>query len=116
SRHGVQTKEIQASHAQVSAFDRPVVQARNPESAAVTDTLGNDLPGITKIVAVFPNDFRHIAEMLRLALANSEGNESPGARFAILLNLMGRHVEMNVTNHSRPNKQTFRRKIRETLA
>src|SRR4051812_45730431 len=73
-RHCIEPEQIQAGHAQMDSLDRPVVKAGNAESAAIADSLAENFPGVREIVAISPDDLRHVAKMLRLGLAKAERN------------------------------------------
>jgi hypothetical protein len=73
-RHGVQPKQIQAGHAQVGAFDGPVVKPRDPQRAPIAHALAQYLPGIAEIVAVLPDDAEHVTKVLGFGPAQPEGN------------------------------------------
>ena len=47
------------------------------ESATITDPLGEELPGVWKVAAINPGGGQHLAEVMRLLLANAIGRE-PG--------------------------------------
>ena len=64
------------------AFDRPVVEAGDAESAAVTHTAIDDLPRVGEIVFVVPDHLEHIAEVFRLRVADAKGRQA-GETFAV---------------------------------
>ena len=55
-RHRVQPKQIQPRHAEVHAFDGPIVEARDAQRAAVAHAPAQDFPGVGEIVAILPDD------------------------------------------------------------
>ena len=70
-------KQIQPRHAKMHAVDRPVVKPRDAQRAPVAHAFGDDFPGVSQIIAILPNDFEHVAKMLRLGLAESKRNGRP---------------------------------------
>src|SRR5438876_3986090 len=68
------------------SLDRPIVEARHTERTAIADPLAQNLPGVRQMVAVRPGHFGHIAEMVRLGLAQTEGDRSLKLAPPILLN------------------------------
>ena len=91
-RHGVEPQQVQPRHAQVDAVDRPVVQARDAERAAVAHAAAQHLPGVAEVVAVLPRDARHVAKVVRFRLAEAERN---GARQALFPGLLSMRCDMN---------------------
>ena len=88
-RHGIQPEQIKARHAEMGAFDGPIVKTGDAEGAAVADTAAEDFPGVGKVVAILPDDGGHVAEVARLAVEQTEGDKLPEACGAIFLDLMG---------------------------
>ncbi len=58
--------------ARCTPLNRPIVQARYAERAAIAHALGDHLVGVRQIVAVLPDDPEHVAKMLRLRLPDDE--------------------------------------------
>jgi hypothetical protein len=70
--HGVEPQEIETDEAEVRALDRPVLQPRGAQRAAVADALAEDLPGVGRVLPVVPGDLQHLQVVVRLALAEPE--------------------------------------------
>ena len=88
-RHGIQPKQVQTRHAEVRAFDGPIVKTGDAECAAVAHAAAEDFPGVGKIVAILPDDGGHVAEVAWLAVEQTERDKLAEARGAIFLELMG---------------------------
>ncbi len=71
--HRVQAQELEAHHAEVSAFDRPVREAGGAERAAVADAPRQDPPGEGELRSVLPGHPRHLAEVPGFRFAEAEG-------------------------------------------
>jgi hypothetical protein len=69
----------------IGTFD-PVLS--DAERAAITNALAQDLPGISEIIAIFPDYPGHVAEVLRLGLTQPEGNCGFEFALPIFLNTM----------------------------
>jgi hypothetical protein len=64
----------------MNAFDGPVVKARDAERAAVANAARENFVGVTKVVAILPNDLEHVAKVARLAGGDAERDEAFGNR------------------------------------
>ena len=87
-RHGVQAKQIQARHAEMRAFDRPIVQPGDAQCATIAHTAGENFVSVREIIAILPDDLQHVAEMLRFRLAEAEWNHISQLAAPGLLNAM----------------------------
>jgi hypothetical protein len=86
--HCVQAKQIQPRHAQMHALDRPIVETSDTKRATITNALTQDFPGITEIIAIFPDYPGHVAEVLGFGLTQPEGNCGFEFSLPIFLNAM----------------------------
>src|SRR5438067_2392233 len=76
----------------MNAVNRPIVKPGHAERAAVADTLAQDFPGVTEIVAIFPCDLGHVAEMFGLGLAEAKGDGGLELVFERFFNAMCGHA------------------------
>jgi hypothetical protein len=68
-RHGVEAQQIEPGHAEMHPFDSPIVKARHAKSATIANTTAEDLVRVPQVIAVLPNNRRHVPEVMRLCLA-----------------------------------------------
>src|SRR4051812_30236938 len=71
------------------ALYRPILQPRDPQRAAIAHPLGDHLPGIAEVIAILPDDPRHVAKVRRLHLPDAKRH--PGAPIAAVINVVGGH-------------------------
>ncbi len=60
----------------MGTLDSPIVEAGDAEGAAVAHAAGDDFPSVGEVVAVFPDDSEHVAEVLRFGVTEAEGGEA----------------------------------------
>ena len=65
----VLVEQFEPGRAEVDALDRPVVEARDPECAAVAHALAQDAPRVRQVAAVPPHRPDHVRVVVRLLLA-----------------------------------------------
>ncbi len=65
-RRRVETQELEAHHAEMRTRNRPVLETRRPERAAVADPVSQDAPGKGQLRAVLPCHAHHFPIVMRL--------------------------------------------------
>ena len=78
------------------AFDGPVVKAGHAERAAIANALAQHFPRVPDVIAVLLRDLRHVPEVTRLGLAETERDGSLNFVFPAFLDAM-RHAFVSVT-------------------
>src|SRR5438132_1060007 len=75
----------------MNSGDGPIMETSHSQRATITNPSAQDLPGVTEIIAVFPNHCCHVAEMLGLGLAQAEGHRRFQFSFPIFLDSVRGH-------------------------
>src|SRR5439155_6303366 len=75
----------------MNTLDGPVMEAGNPERAAIANSLAQNFPGVAKVVAVLPRHLRHVAEMVRFHLPKTEWHGRSEPPLPVLLDFVRGH-------------------------
>src|ERR1043166_5654410 len=75
----------------MDAADCPIMKPGNPKRATAATPRAENFPGIGQIVAIFPNNFSHVAKVLWSRLSEAERNCGFEPGLPISPNLVGRH-------------------------
>ena len=99
-RHGVQSQQPQADVAEMNLPGGPVAHALGAKGAAVAGPLGQDAPGIARLVAVLPEGVPELQVVVGMLLADAERLQAgPVARIQPLL--PGHRMPLSTLHESR---------------